>query len=124
MIIWKQGSKKSEWKAGKVLKATSKLEDSPTGREIYENVGECNTVALPYCSHWWWANQNCFECVANVFSQYMKCIQHLNSFPKVKLPQANSFVVLQNAVKNLLIVAKFKFVEYSEKLNFCLLSFE
>ena len=53
-----------------------------------------------------------------------ECFQQLSSFPKLKHPQTKPFAVLQDVVKNLLIVAKFEFMEYISEKKKCFFGFE
>ena len=122
----KNGIKNSNWNIGKTLKAMTKLLDkSPARREKYEMVTESNVYPLPYCGHRWCENENCAHRAEQVWPGFVKFIDYLNKLPKSQQPQGKSFKVLQDAVKDPLIPAKLKLVEFiASKLNRFLTGFQ
>ena len=122
----KSGIKCSNWNVGKILKAMSKLlEDCPARREWYEIQTESNLYPLPYCGHRWCGNENCASWAEKLWPGFVKFVNYLTGFPESKQPQGKSFSILQEAVKDLLIPAKLKFVEFlASKLNRFLQGFQ
>ena len=104
---------------------TKLLDESPARREKYEMVTESNVYLLPYCGHRWCENENCAHRAEQVWPGFVKFIDYLNKLPKSQQPQGKSFKVLQDAVKDPLIPAKLKLVEFiASKLNRFLTGFQ
>ena len=101
------------------------LEESPARRERYEMLTESKLYPLPYCGHRWCENENCASRAEKLWPGFVKFINYLTGLPKSKQPQGKSFSILQEAVKDPLIPAKLKLVEFlASKLNRFLQGFQ
>ena len=122
----KAAVKKSGWAVSKTLKAMWKLlDESPARRDIYESVTESDVYPLPYCVHRWCENENCANRAEIVWPDFIKFIKYLLQLVASKRPKGKSFTHLQEAIKDSLLQAKFKFVEFiSEKLNLFIRGFQ
>ena len=122
----KAGAKKSRWNIGKTMKAMWKiLDESPARRDVYESITESNIYPLPYCGHRWCENDNCANRAEIVWPGFVKFIKYLQGLVASKRPQRKSFTFLQESIKDPLLKAKFKFVEFiAEKLNTFLRGFQ
>ena len=84
-------------------------------------VTESEDFPLPYCGHRWCKNEKCVNRAEMIWSGYIQFMEVLNKRPKSKQPQRKSFPILQDAIKDPLIPAKLKLIEFTaSKLN-CLL---
>ena len=122
----KNGIKSSGWEIGKILKAVFKLlDESPARRDIFRNVTESEVSPLPYCGHRWCENECCLNRAEAVWQCFVKFIEYLNKLVKSKQPQGKSFSILEEAIKDPLMAAKFKLVEFvAGKLNLFLRGFQ
>ena len=122
----KDGIKSSGWEIVKILKAVFKLlDESPARRDIFRNVTESEISPLPYCGHRWCENECCLNRAEAIWQCFVKFIEYLNKLVKSKQPQGKSFSILQEAIKDPLMAAKFKLVEFvAGKLNLFLRGFQ
>ena len=122
----KNGIKSSDWEIGKILKAVFKLlDESPARRDIFRNVTESEVFPLPYCGYRWCENECCLNRAEAIRQCFVKFIEYLNKLVKSKQPQGKSFSILQEAIKDPLMAAKFKLVEFvAGKLNLFLRGFQ
>ena len=122
----KNGIKSSGWEIGKILKAVFKLlDESPARRDIFRNVTESEVFPLPYCGHRWCENECCLNRAEVIWQCFVKFIEYLNKLVKSKQPQGKSSSILQKAIKDPLMAAKFKLVEFvAGKLNLFLRGFQ
>ena len=118
--------KKSGWTVGKTLKAMWKLlDESPARRDIYKSVTESDVYPLPYCGHRWCENENCANRAEIVWPGFIKFVKYLLELVASKRPKGKSFPHLQEAIKDPLLQAKFKFAEFiSQKLNLFIRGFQ
>ena len=122
----KAGVKEADWKVGKVLQAMHfLLHDFPSRQDTYIQYTETNVMPLPYCGHRWCENEKSCERAALIWDSYCKYIKYCLTLCKSKQPQGKRFDCLVLALKDPLIKAKFKLVEYvSMKLNCFLRGFQ
>ena len=122
----KAGVKEADWKVGKVLQAMHfLLHDFPSRQDTYIQYTETNVMPLPYCGHRRCENEKSCERAALIWDSYCKYIKYCLTSCKSKHPQGKRFDCLVLALKNPLMKAKFKLVEYVlMKLNCFLCGFE
>ena len=109
-----------------VQKALFKLlDESTTRRDTYTKVTDSEDFPLPYCGHRQCENENCVNRDEMIWLGYIQFIEVLNKHLKSKQPQEKSFSILQEAIKDLLIPAKVKLIEFiASKLNCFLRGFQ
>ena len=122
----KAAVKKSGWTVGKTMKAMwTILDESPARRDTYESITESNVYPLQYCGHRWCENEKCANRAEIVWPGFIKFIKFLGAQKKALQPKGKNFILLQESIKDPLLKAKFKFVEFiAQKLNCFLRGFQ
>ena len=92
----KNAIKASNWMAGKILK--SMHYNTPARRETFEKITETNVYPLPYCSHRWCKNEDCFDRADVIWLSLSKFIKYLKLLPKSKQPAGKSYPILVKAI--------------------------
>ena len=122
----KTGVKAANWTVGNVLKAMHYfLHDSPARKENFISITESDIMPLPYCGHRWCENDKVCERAAVIWDSYTKFLKYCLTVAKSKQPKGKRYDCLVAALKDPLIRAKFKLVEYiAAKLNSFLRGFQ
>ena len=88
-------------------------------------VTESKDFPLPYGGHRWYKNENVVNRAKMIWSGYIQFVEVLNKCLKSKQPQGKSFPILQEAIKDPIIPAKLKLIEFiTSKLNCFLRGFQ
>ena len=97
----------SGWKIKYILKwVWNFLKDRPARREVYEKFTKANVYPLPYCK-----TEQTAKRAAEIWPYYQKFVEHVILL-KARQPENNkSYVGVVSVVSDLLLCAKFIFVE-------------
>ena len=88
------------------------MDECPARRDVYESITESNLYPLPFCGHRWCENDKCANRAEIVWPGFIKFVKYLQGLQVSKRPQGKSSTLLQESIKDPLLRAKFKFVEF------------
>ena len=104
---FKTGSEKSGWEIKPVLKGSFQfLHDTPARREDFISVTGCSVFPLFFCATRWIEDSDVAKRLISIWENIVKIIRFYEKMLKSKQPSSKSFLNVQQAVNDKLIVAK------------------
>nr|XP_042895913.1 uncharacterized protein LOC122268951 [Parasteatoda tepidariorum] len=102
-----KGESETEWLIGSILSSIFYLfKDSPTRKEDFINQSTENKLPLKFCNHRWLENAPAAERAILLWNDLKSYVKNVGKFRKVK---CKSFLTLQEAIKDKLILVKLNF---------------
>nr|XP_042900998.1 uncharacterized protein LOC122269884 [Parasteatoda tepidariorum] len=102
-----KGESETEWLIGSILSSIFyPFKDSPTRKEDFINQSTENKLPLKFCNHRWLENAPAAERAILLWDDLKSYVKNVGKFRKVK---CKSFLTLQEAIKDKLILVKLNF---------------
>ena len=110
--VFKSGALSCEWDIVKILKGLYTLfNDTPVRRSDYIDVTGSNLFPKSFCATSWIDDSNVAERAIEIRNNILKIFKFWESLPKHKRPSSKSYLIVQEATRYNMILAKLNFFE-------------
>ena len=110
--VFKSGALSCEWDIVKILKGLYTLfNDTPVRQSDYIDVTGSNLFPKSFCATSWIDDSNVAERAIEIRNNILKIFKFWESLPKHKRPSSKSYLIVQEATRYNMILAKLHFFE-------------